>query len=34
MNTNAMHYSVEDDLDVDFFEALKKMQKDPAQGPA
>lgn len=27
MNTNAMHYSVENDLDVDFFEALKKMQQ-------
>ena len=32
MNTNAMHYSVEDDLDVDFFEALKKMQKGAGQG--
>ena len=32
MNTNAMQYSVEDDLDVDFFEALKKMQEGPVQG--
>ena len=31
MNTNAMQYSVEEDLDVDFFEALKKMQKDAGQ---
>ena len=31
MNTNAMQYSVEEDLDVDFFEALKKMQKDAEQ---
>ena len=27
MHTNAMNYSVEDDLDIDFFEALKKMQQ-------
>jgi hypothetical protein len=27
MDTNAMQYSVEDDLDVEFFEALKQMQE-------
>ena len=27
MDTNAMQYSVEDDLDVEFFKALKQMQE-------
>ena len=31
MHTNAMNYSVEDNLDLDFFEALKKMQQPSSQ---